>query len=284
MSEFHAHAGAQIEDTYGEVTSTSLGTTITASATANTKGSWTQLVAASDHDARGIGIALNTPDDSGSPGRWDALIDIGIGAAGSEQVIVPNLLLSSVFKGGNGKFYFFAIFIPKGSRIAARLQCSTGSRTCYVQVSLAAALFASGAVGQKVAALGAATADSGGAGVSTSASDNTKGSWSEIVASTAEQYTGLTLTVGHRAAAVSGGADSNFLIDIGIGGAGSEQVLIGDVYTTCDYDTEDFEPKVQFFPVLVPKGTRLAARAQVSNAAAAAGNRDIDVVLYGVIL
>lgn len=282
MSEFPARLGTLI-DTYGEVTSTSLGTTITASGSANTKGAWTQMIASTEHDARGIGISLVTPDDAASPARWDGLIDIGIGGAGSEQVLVPNLLLSAVFEGGNGKYFWFPLFIPKGTRVAARMQCSIASRTCYGQISLGSAVFAWGAQAQKVAALGANTADSGGAGLSTSASNHTKGSWSEIVASTAEQYNGVLLTFGHRAAAVSSD-DSNFLIDIGLGAGGSEHVVIGDIYTHCEYDTEDFAPKVLFFPVSIPKGVRLAARGQVSNAAAAAGNRDIDLLLYGVIL
>ncbi|MGH8700059.1 MAG: hypothetical protein ACREVR_02630 [Burkholderiales bacterium] len=282
MSEFPARLGNLI-DTYGEVTSTSLGTAITASGSANTKGAWTQIIASTDHDARGIGISLVTPDDSASPGRWDGLIDIGIGAAASEQVIVPNLLLSAVYEGGNGKYFWFPLFIPKGTRLAARMQCSTASRTCYAQISLGSAVFALGAQAQKVAALGANTADSGGLGLSTSASNHTKGSWSEIVSSSAEQYNGLLLTFGHRAAGVSTD-DSDYLIDIGVGAGGSEQVVIGDIYTRCEYDTEDFEPKVLYFPVSIPKGARIAARDQVSNAAAAAGNRDIDVVLYGVIL
>ena len=63
---------------------------VSTSATSNTKGSWTELIASTDFNAQGL--RLNAiPASSGK----FFLADFGIGAAGSEQVLVPNILLQS---------------------------------------------------------------------------------------------------------------------------------------------------------------------------------------------
>ncbi len=109
------------EETGGAVTGSSTGTTITASGTANTKGSWTQLIASTSKRAVAITVSL----------AWgmgvDMLVDVGTGAAGSEVVLLPNLLHPAA--GPRLTHFVFMIQIPSGTRVAARCQSPTASAT-----------------------------------------------------------------------------------------------------------------------------------------------------------
>jgi hypothetical protein len=90
---------------------------------ANTKGAWVQVLAACPIDADGflLGFANNT----GSP--CDFLVDIGIGGAGSEVVLIPDLYLRANVNDQLGEKMFVPMAIPAGTRIAARCQNNTGS-------------------------------------------------------------------------------------------------------------------------------------------------------------
>ncbi len=107
-------------DSLGFTVGTSLGTVLT-SGLANAKGAYSQIVVSTARDYAGIMVGVDTDQAD----RTDVyLIDIAIGPGGSEQVIIPNLVLKSV--GGSlgpapcpGPFY---IPLPAGTRIAARSQ------------------------------------------------------------------------------------------------------------------------------------------------------------------
>lgn len=89
---------------------------------------------------------------------------------------------------------------------------------------------------------------------------NTKGAWTELVASSA----------GGDGLVVSGicynQTLTDRLVDIGTGGAGSEQVLIPDLYVPQGSDTISLGP--MFFPIPIPAGTRIAGRFARSAASA----------------
>ena len=108
-------------------------TDVTTGGSAHTKGSWAQLAAATVDDTDAVVLRLGGHTTSGvaSP----ALLDIGVGAAGSEQVLVENLDL------GNHTFRSFLhlpVIIPAGSRVAARVQGARASTA--IGVGLAARL------------------------------------------------------------------------------------------------------------------------------------------------
>ena len=115
--------GAAGVDAIGFNTSTSLGTAVTPSATANIKGSYIQLTAATNRDYIGIfGV-----QGGGSSGFSDwYMMDIAVGASGSELAIVPNFWGSSYYYAAS-PILFLPIPIPAGTRIAARCQCSVAS-------------------------------------------------------------------------------------------------------------------------------------------------------------
>lgn len=97
------------------------GTRATASASTNTKGSWSQVTASLPHDAYGFWLTMAGTATSAT--STDGLLDIGIGAADSEVVLVPDLLAGWLGTPTQGpRTLFIPIFIPKGTRVAIRNQ------------------------------------------------------------------------------------------------------------------------------------------------------------------
>lgn len=80
------------------------------------------------------------------------------------------------------------------------------------------------------------------------------GSWIELIASSAEDSTYISV---NSSDLFVSGADSSGLIDIGIGSSGSEQVLISSV--PCGYSLNG-NGLLSFFPIFIPKGSRLSVR------------------------
>lgn len=129
-SSFHDAPGASCScyDTYGFVSGSTMGTTLTASGTANLKGAYSTIVSSVAHAIQGFFLAF---DSQGSGSNTLALIDLAIGAAGQEVVIMPNIL---VFSNSAGVVMpqttpFIPIAIKLGTRIAARCQSSSGGKT-----------------------------------------------------------------------------------------------------------------------------------------------------------
>lgn len=112
------------------------GTTITTGA-ANTKGAYAQLVSATARDYDGIFFAVDCLNVQNSVAVDAYLLDIAIGASGSEIPIVPNFPFSQTYNSSSSHIVDFegspspVLFtpIPAGSRIAARAQDIVGSKT-----------------------------------------------------------------------------------------------------------------------------------------------------------
>jgi len=118
----------------GTVTASSIGTAVTAG-TANTKGSWTQVVASSSIDCSFIMVMV-----SAMPSVAQAnVIDIGVGASGSEIAVIQNIQAVGAPTTSFAGFVTSLIFpcqIAAGTRIAARAQSSTASSVLDVSVIL----------------------------------------------------------------------------------------------------------------------------------------------------
>ena len=110
--------GGQFYDAYGQNTVTTEGLLIDHGASANTKGSWVQIVASLPRAADGI-HALLRPFDSINNERF--LVDIGLGASGSEVAVVLNLMVSGGIERVN-EYLWLPLHIPSGQRVSARLQ------------------------------------------------------------------------------------------------------------------------------------------------------------------
>jgi hypothetical protein len=113
----------------GSVTSTSTGTTITNSGTAHTKGPWVQLLASAPFSASFLLI-------TGAPSTaFSITIDIGIGPAASEYVLVPNLHFFGL-TAGSITCFSFPTSIDLGQRVAARMQNGSAGGTLSLMLML----------------------------------------------------------------------------------------------------------------------------------------------------
>jgi hypothetical protein len=97
------------------------------------KGSWAEVFASLDSDTYCLIVQVHNSRTSAANRSY--AIDVGIGAAGSEQVIAPDLIGSNagVTNNTGGIWYVFPIFIPAGTRVAVRAQGSVVT-TCRVIV------------------------------------------------------------------------------------------------------------------------------------------------------
>jgi hypothetical protein len=135
---FGSVCGGGAIDTYGYNSGTSQGTTLDAGATANTKGAYVQLTGSTTNDLAGFFLGFDTVGSS--PGSVDAAfsLDIAVGASGSEVIVFPDFPvhvknISSPARNITpiGSPYF-PIPVPAGSRVAARVQCSSTTSTVRV--------------------------------------------------------------------------------------------------------------------------------------------------------
>lgn len=261
--------------------------TVTSSATANAKGPWTQLSAATGFEATAMLLHINT---SFNDTRY--LIDIGIGAAGSEQVIVPNLQVG--IPTGIAVSVLLPLNIPAGVRLAARSQDNFGSSGSSISGTLYAGGWATGPSFSSMTDYGANTATSGGTTVDAGAAANTKGAYSQLVAATTYAHKAIMIAAMRPTPATAMASDYAQLADLAVGASGSEQILLPNLrfiaaiasggatgsplaYTGRGALNPEIVP-----PLLcdIPAGSRLAMRQQSSSTNAT--DRTCSYVVYGL--
>lgn len=275
MPEFPLWTGGQRVEEGGADAATSQGATITANASADTKGTYTQLIASTAFASTSIMVyGAEVPT-----ANTDFLLDIAIGAAASEVVILSNLY----FGAGQGSViygnpFIFPIAIPAGTRISARVQSDTGSETITVNVHLIGQGFLPAQPLSIVDTYGANTADTGGVSVDSGSSADTKGAYSEVVASTTRDMREFTVAIGNQVNGIR--ASYVWLFDIAIGAAASEVIIVPDIALACSSTSDILFPHNIRVPLRIPAGTRIAARSQCSGTNSA--DRLFDVFVYGV--
>lgn len=241
---------------------------------ANMKSAWTEITtAALPFDVAGLvlngGIYTNTAG---------VLIDIGIGPAGSVQVLVPDLPARRLTSANAalGPLHV-PVAIPAGSRIWARYQQSAAvALTVAVGMTLLAATWNSPAAGSRIEALGVSAATSLGTVIDPGATINTKSAWIELGASAPFTAAGVLLSV----MPVGAIAGATWSVDLGIGPAGSEQIVLPDwlCYGSSGVDTATARA---WLPLRIPEGARVAARVACSATTATARNRELALHLIG---
>jgi len=279
MSNWPLHDGARYES-FGKVTSGgSNGTVVSASASANTKGAWTQLIASTGFAYVGFQLFANT-DTNGE----DFLIDIAIGAAASEKIVADNIF-SGTYRAHAAVMLQIPVGIPVGSRISARVQSNVGSATCVISGIGYAVGFASPLIGphSRMISMGESTTVTTGTDVQAGTSANTKGAWIQLSASTEADFAALVVSVGSNKNTTP--AIAHFLLDIGVGAAGSEKVIVPNFCITTRYVAFEtvstiLEPAQGPFACSVPAGSRLAMRSQSTTNDPT--DRIVDAVLYGI--
>lgn len=251
------------------------GPAITKPGVANTKGVWVQLIAATAYPAAELWLAWNLVATTGGN---DCLFDIGIGPAGQEVVLVPNLVVAQ----GNtsqGALVRLPAEIPAGTRVAARIQASGTVNSPALAAYLGVPAWGFPLASQVFEDLGTNLGTSRGTQIDCGGVANTKSGYVQLAAATARAYRGLLVLLGNGGRATSPGAVS-FTIDIARGQAGQEQIILADLLTRGTAANTFLPGSFGPFMLPIPAGERLAARAQCSSIVAT--DRLVDVQLIGI--
>ena len=246
---------------------------------ADTKGSWVELVASTPHAVGMIELNVNATNFYG-----EFLIDVAIGASGSEVILVADLLFCLNFQhywASHGPFPI-PIAVPAGTRIAARLQCNRlylGSNWLRMSTNLYPLNSMSTTSLQLCKTYGAVSSGATrGTAIDPGATVNTKGAWVEL--SSAVPYTIGMLFFSVGGAFDNAKTNAYWAVDIGIGAAGSEVAVVQDFNISLWTTTSQYQPIVSpLFKVAIPAGVRLAARCKCT--ANIAIDRLLDIVVNG---
>lgn len=245
----------------GAVLATSAGTAFTAGLGAGVAGAYAQLTAATDADAYGV-ICYPQRNSQG----W---FDLAVGAASAEQVIaqIPSASGSSTIS------FFTPVFIPAGSRLSVRGITSNYGDNCLFSVILVR-----GNSKTELVSYGRIIGFTNGvpSNCDTGATAHTKGAYTQIIASTTRDARGYSLSIRNSA---SNTASMNALIDLAVGAAASEKIILADVY---------YESAAYYYPPIVigpiwtpiPAGSRLAIRGQCNNTVLAERQPTVSMVLW----
>ncbi|HSF94781.1 MAG TPA: hypothetical protein VLA52_07120 [Thermohalobaculum sp.] len=255
----------------------SRGVAITPSSTANTKGSWADIVAATARASDVLELELLS-----TAWQSDSLVDIATkDGASAEEIIINNLKVDR-YQGQMLYRYRFPIRVRQGVALRARCQYSTGGATPnhYVAAKLGAGGPGAHHAGgfEVVDTYGANTADSGGTAIDPGGTANTKGSWVQLSGALPRPINHLVLSVGNGA--VGRVNPVHWLLDIGVGAAASEVLVIPNIFLTSSHLEDLPIGSGLAFDCYIPAGSRLAARAQCSSTDA--NDRLFDLIAYGV--
>lgn len=117
------------------------GTQITASATPHAlTGTPTQIIAATRDEAEWIRVSVFGMHTTAT--NTDALLNIYIGAGGSEVLFIDSLMAGwtdaqlTLALTGHPRTFWFPVRIPRGTRISAELRALIASDTCRVLIDL----------------------------------------------------------------------------------------------------------------------------------------------------
>lgn len=251
---------------------TQKGIDVTSSASTNTKGAFVEILSAANNltDSCFIEVIFN----ANSPiSTSDNFVDIAIGGAGSEEVIINNIFTQSSFTDYNS--LRLPISIPAGQRISARSQASSGSTICNVRIKLYNCNFKSNIGYSEVIAIGATEASTSGVLVSF-VTANVFSGWVEVTAATSNNFSGIAVA-SHRGS----GSWTNGVVtyELGLGSAGNEISIIGEQMLPVSASETGTNLLSDTYMIPIPEGSRLSIRATANSTGADFHN---EYVLYGV--
>jgi hypothetical protein len=261
----------------GDATGTSTGTTVTASASTNTKGTWVDLGAATTFAYEAVTLDLGV-----NSAAADYMVDIGISDGSNRFVLIADIHFAAAKTASeHGCQIYIPVHVPAGAQVSARLASSTGSATAAVIVhGHETGLAGTPGFSRCVALFTPAT--SRGIAIDPGGTANTKGTYAQITASCPNDIGAMFGLIGYNGD-VARTAEAAALIDIALGAAASEQVLYPNavVKWSATRDGPTNCPRIPLFACNVSATTRIAARAQCSDNVA--GDRTVDLALYGLV-
>jgi hypothetical protein len=263
-------------------TSTITAETQTAHATPHTKGAWNEWVAATSTTWSGMSLVVSA-DSYLAATDSSMLLDIGVGSAGNEVVILGNLPVgySTALRGA----LTIPLRVPEGARVAARIQAAQSSDTVIMKLAPhAGGGFTGSGCYQSAVTYGANIATSRGVTVTADTGTNDSfGSWTEIAASTSAPI--RAMIVGAQGAGDTDVSTTGYRLELGYGAAGTEQVIAA---TAASYNSAEIllngvtplVPTLVLPTVGIPEGARLAAR--LMTGASTTTTATMDVVIIGL--
>lgn len=248
-----------------------LGFTSATSGAANTPGAYTQVAASTPAQA-GLLFVTNNVGNFGADNG--CMLDIAVGAAGSESIIVPNLATGASNVFSKGFALPIPVRIPASSRIAYRVRAGIASRSVSPTMALYR-LPQQHLLPTSVDVIGSSAATSHSTALS-----GASGTYTQITASTSQAYQALVII---PAASTNVGINATFSLTLAIGPAGAE-VDIGSFEgnqqsnaSTGPIDGMGLSPGIIAAPI--PIGSRLSIKHNI-----AANPQYIEVCLVGVPL
>jgi hypothetical protein len=258
------------------------GTAITAGGAAY--GSWVQLVPSTPQDTSFIIVNIETA--VATVASQAIGVNIGFGAAGSEKIVLQDL---NVLLLGTATYYSatyaFPVNIPVGSAISAQA-CGVKSGSAdvaYVHLQLFDGEFTQLQCAG-VDSIGATFGGAIGTALLLPASTATKSSWVQMTPSTPRDYVGLGWAFTAYSDVTNVNNVDRYYADIAIGAAGSEQVIVPNIWinlTSVGSDglqISNAARLAQVIPIQIPAGTKISVRAQ----SGANISRNTALIAYGL--
>lgn len=258
---------------------------VTPGATANTKGTWVSPSWTLDSvtTTRVDGLYINPAYYGDSSTRRTVLVDIGIGAG--PTTLISNLMVCPSHENSANttrevaQNVYFPVSLPGGEAFKMRGQSNMASHplTYTYIMPMSSGMPCAGSV---VDTYGADTTNSKGTTLTASGTEGVFGSWVPITTSS-ERVKALVIAFGHGQEDWSSFTNQWAIVEIGIGGSGSEVgvLQIADIGTS---SATKILGQMWYGPYYldIPPGTRISGRVRKQHTSA--DQRGLDVILYGI--
>lgn len=261
MTEFALYESLQIS-TAGTVDYD--GAQVNYPATADTKSAYVELTASTAHDADGFFVHLT---DTGSTTSGRVRLDVAVGAASAELVIVPDLYYGIGTRRPHA--YHCPVPVPAGSRIAVRAASNSTNGNCRVHVNYYQGGFYTQPPLGIAETLGITVTGTSGIVVDPGATAGTRGAWTAI--GTAPN--GAQALLAHFSNPLSGtGGACTWAVDLSWGA--SRVPVYENFGVGCDSANNVTPRGTHLIPCDIPAGETIYMRAAASSATA--GTRELN--------
>lgn len=246
-------------------TSSNRNTITCTTGAAHTWGSYVEIDPSLSADCDGIVINMRSLHSAAATDS-STLLRIGTGPATETTWAIIGVGYNSYSSGAGAACCEYLIIpgrIPSGTRVAVSAQSARATLTVAAVFTFLASDKTIDYVNPPVS-IGYDTATSRGITLTAPGSLNTKGAWTVISASTSAAFTALAL--GFQGAAGTNMNKTGLLVDIGVGPADQEVVIIPDIYLMANANEEITAFSPVSYGVNIPAGSRLVARYARANA------------------
>lgn len=254
---------------------TQASSTLTSPGSANTKGSYTELITSLPYDVDGLLILTGT---NSATNRF--IIDIAVGGAGSEVVIFPDLLSNQMSRACT--WVHLPVSLAAGTRVAGRCSASGAGLATTAFVHLVRGSLWSSPPAGRVVALGANVGTTRGVQIDPGGTINTLGAWFELSSAVPADIAAVMVVLANAGNSAPADNAGNFELQLGVGAAASEALVLGSLRFGSASPGLYGPIAPIWLPCPIRSGARLAARAQAPINDAT--DRLFDVVVYGLVI